>query len=134
MRLQELTGIIIECAMKVHSELGAGLLESVYEICLAHELRKHGVRVETQVPLPVVYDGTKLEAGFRIDMIVEGSVVLEIKAIESVLDVHKAQTITYLKLSGKPVALLINFNVAHLKDGIGRFENRARAAAAGGKI
>jgi GxxExxY protein len=131
MRLQQLTGTIIECAMKVHSELGAGLLESVYEVCLTHELRKCGLRVETQVALPVIYDGTKLDVGFRIDMIVEDVVVLEIKAIEGILDVHKAQVITYLKLSGKPVALLINFNVAHLKDGIRRFENRAMGAAVG---
>jgi GxxExxY protein len=130
MKLQELTGTIIECAMKVHSELGAGLLESVYEICLAHELRKRGLKVDAQVTVPVFYDGIKLDAGFRIDLLVEDTVVVEIKAVESLLEVHKAQTITYLKLSGKPVALLINFNVAHLKDGIRRFEARKPAAAA----
>ena len=131
MQLQELTGIIIECAMKVHTELGPGLLESVYEVCLAHELRKRGLRVETQVALPVFYDGERLEAGFRIDLVVEDLVVIEIKAVEGILEVHKAQVISYLRLSGKPVGLLINFNVAHLKEGIRRFNNRRLAAAAG---
>lgn len=106
--------------MKVHSLLGPGLLESAYEACLAHELRARGFRVETQVGLPVVYEGTKLEVGYRIDLLVESSVVVEVKCVETVQPVHEAQLLSYLRLSGKSVGLLINFYVAHLKDGIRR--------------
>jgi GxxExxY protein len=131
MQLDKITGLIIDCARRIHTDLGPGLLESVYEVTLAHELRKRGARVETQVALPVVYDSVKLDAGFRIDLLVEGVVIVEIKSVESLLDVHKAQVITYLRLSGKPVALLMNFNVVHLKDGIRRFTNRELAAGVG---
>ena len=112
---------VITAAMKVHSALGPGLLESAYQACLAHELRKSGLRVETEVILPVVYDGAKLDAGYRIDLLVEELVIVEIKTVEKLVPVHEAQIISYLKLSRKSLGLLINFKVAHLKDGIKRF-------------
>lgn len=107
--------------MKVHSALGPGLLESAYEACLMHELRKAGLRTESQVALPVVYDGVRIDLGYRIDLLVQDLVIVELKAVETITDVHKAQLISYLKLSGKNVGLLINFNVIHLRDGIRRF-------------
>jgi GxxExxY protein len=115
------SGAVITAAMKVHSTLGPGLLESAYEACLAHELRKAAYRVESQVGLPVVYDGIKLELGYRIDLVVEDLVIVEIKSIEAIAPIHHAQVLSYLKLSGKSLALLINFNTVHLKDGIKRF-------------
>jgi GxxExxY protein len=111
---------IVDGAFQVHSQLGAGLLESVYEVCLVHELRKRGLRAESQVAMPVVYDGIRLEAGFRIDVLVEGCVIVELKAVEALLPVHKAQLLTYLKLSGQRLGLLINFNVPLIKHGIQR--------------
>jgi len=109
--------------MKVHTELGPGLLESTYQACLQFELRESGVQSAAQVGLPVVYRGTKLELGYRIDLLVEDLVVVEIKSVEGISPVHQAQVISYLKLSGKSIGLLINFNVVHLKDGIRRFVN-----------
>lgn len=120
---QEVSHAIITAAMKVHSELGPGLLESTYQACLQHELFQSGVRSATQVGLPVVYRGVKLELGYRIDLLVEDLVIVEIKSVEAICPVHQAQVISYLKLSGKSVGLLINFNVVHLKDGIKRFVN-----------
>jgi GxxExxY protein len=117
----EISGAVINAALKIHSTLGPGLLESVYEACLAEELRSAGFQVDTQVPVPVVYGQTKLEIGFRIDLLVANTVVVEIKSVEAIAPVHQAQVLTYLRLSGKPVGLLINFNVVHLKDGIKRF-------------
>ncbi len=107
--------------MRVHSELGPGLLESAYEACLAQELRESGLYVQTQVALPVVYHGLKLDAGYRIDLLVESQVVVEIKSIDAIAPIHQAQVLSYLKLSGRSLALLINFNTLHLKDGIRRF-------------
>jgi GxxExxY protein len=104
--------------MKIHSVLGPGLLESAYQACLAHELRGRGFQVETQVALPVVYEGQKLELGYRIDLLVEKRVVVEIKCVEAIHPVHQAQLLSYLRLSGYIVGLLINFYVPHLKDGI----------------
>jgi GxxExxY protein len=98
-------------------------LESAYEACLAHELRKAGLRVETQVALPVVYDGIRLDVGYRIDILVEDAVIVEIKAWYAITAVHQAQLMSYLKLSGKTLGLLINFHVAHLKNGIKRIVN-----------
>ncbi len=112
--------IVVDAAFRVHSTLGPGLLERVYEVCLAHELRKRGLAVETQVELPVVYDGVRLDAGMRIDMLVTGKVLVELKAVETVLPVHKAQVLTYLKLTGYRLGLLINFNVPIIRDGIDR--------------
>ena len=111
---------VVDAAFTVHSTLGPGLLESIYEICLAHELAKRGLRVERQVSLPVVYDNLTLDAGMRLDMVVAESVLLELKAVEAILPIHLAQVLTYLKLSGRRLGLLINFNVVRLKDGIKR--------------
>lgn len=116
----EISHAVIKCALKVHSALGPGLLESTYEACLAHELRKEGFKVETQIALPVVYDGVKLEIGYRIDMMVNDLVILELKSVEEISRVHVAQVISYLKLSKTKLGLIINFNVLHLKDGIKR--------------
>ncbi|SRR5258707_10142142 len=117
----EVSGAIVDAAMKVHSALGPGLLESAYAVCLRHELIKRGLRVTSEVPVPVVYDGIKLEAGYRLDLVVEDAVVVELKAIEALAPIHQAQVISYLKLTGKPIGLLINFHSLHLKDGIKRF-------------
>lgn len=107
--------------MKVHSALGPGLLEKAYQVFLAHELRKAGFNVRTEVRLPVVYDGVRVELGYRIDLIVNDLVIVELKCAEKMIPVYEAQTISYLKLSGKKVGLLINFHVRHLRDGIRRF-------------
>jgi GxxExxY protein len=117
----EVSHAVIACALRVHTALGPGLLESAYEACLAHELAKAGLAVSRQVELPVVYDGITLDIGYRIDLLVEDLVIVELKAIDSINDIHKAQIISYLKLSGKSLGLIINFHVIHLKDGIKRF-------------
>ena len=119
--INQLTYNIIGCAYKVHSALGPGLLESSYEACLAYELRKLNYSIETQKSLPVVYEEVKLDAGYRIDVLVENKVLLELKSVESICDIHVAQILTYLKLSGVKIGLLINFNVKDLKEGIKRF-------------
>ena len=106
--------------MKVHSALGPGLLESAYQACLAQELRNRGIEVATQVALPVVYEGQKLEVGYRIDLVVEHRVVVEIKSVEAIHPIHEAQLLSYMRLSGMSVGLLINFNVMHLRQGIKR--------------
>ncbi len=116
----ELTNKIIGCAIKVHTQLGPGLLESAYQECLYYELRKAGLFVEKEKALPLVYEEVKLEIGYRIDLFVEREVVIEVKAVEALNDVHLAQVLTYLKLANKKLGLLLNFNVAHLKDGIRR--------------
>ena len=118
-----LTGKIIQCAIEVHRGLGPGLLESAYEECLCYELRLAGLRFERQVPLPVVYKEVKLDCGYRQDVVVEGKVLLELKTVETLLPIHEAQLLTYLKLSGIRTGLLMNFNVAVLKDGIKRMVN-----------
>ncbi len=120
MTANEVSHHIITAAMKVHSALGPGLLESTYEACLAHELRKAGLKIEMQVGLPVIYDGIKLELGYRIDMLVNDLVVVELKSVEEISRVHVAQVLSYMKLSKKQLGLIINFNVLRLKDGIKR--------------
>lgn len=119
----KLTSEIIAAAIEVHRRLGPGLLESAYEACLAYELRERGVKVLTQIGLPVIYDEVELEVGYRIDLLVEDTVIIELKAVEKVIALHEAQLISYLKLSGRKVGLLLNFNVAVLKDGITRRVN-----------
>jgi len=114
---------ILGSALKVHRALGPGLLESAYEACLAHELAKSGLQPQRQVPMPVRYDGIELELGYRLDLLVAGLVVVEIKAVERVTDVHRAQLISYLKLGGYRLGYLLNFNVKMLKDGISRMAN-----------
>jgi len=111
----------IGCAIEVHRELGPGLLESAYETCLAHELSRAGIRFALQVPVPVVYKGVLLECGYRIDVLVEDELVVEIKAVTEILGIHEAQILTYLKLAKLKTGLLINFNVPTLKQGIKRF-------------
>jgi GxxExxY protein len=121
MEINDLTYSIIGCAYKVHSNLGPGLLESTYEACLMQELLKNNHNVRNQVPLPLIYDNIKLEVGYRVDLLVENSVILELKSVDEISPVHKAQLLTYLKLSGISIGLLINFNVLDLKKGITRF-------------
>jgi GxxExxY protein len=116
----DLTKEIIGAAIEVHRELGPGLLESAYEICLCYELRSRGLQVECQVPLPVTFKGVRLDCGYRIDAVVKDTVVVELKSVEKVTDLHRAQLLTYLRLSGKKLGLLLNFNVPVLKDGIVR--------------
>lgn len=120
----ELSNKVIGCAMKVHSALGPGLLESAYEECLYYELKKTGFNVERQKPMPLVYDGLKMDCGYKLDLLVEGKLVLELKSVDALNDIFLAQTITYLKLSNLRLGLLINFNVLHLKDGIKRVVNQ----------
>jgi GxxExxY protein len=124
MKADEITGAIIDAAMKIHSVLGPGLLESVYETCLRHELTKRGLNVQSQVWLPVIYDGIEIEGGYKIDLLVNDEVVVELKTVEHLLALHQAQLLSYLKLSNKTIGLLINFNVVHLRDGIKRMVNR----------
>jgi len=111
---------IIGAAYQVHTELGPGLLESTYEVCLEYELSKRGFKVERQKSLPVVYDEIKLDAGYRIDLLVEDSIIVELKSVSSIEPIHKAQIMTYLKLSEMKLGLLLNFNVTDMKKGINR--------------
>jgi len=120
MEINKITEQILGCAYKVHTELGPGLLESAYEECMYYELFHSGLSVEKQKALPLVYHEVKLEIGYRIDILVENQVVIEIKSVESLTDVHIAQVLTYLKLSHCKIGLLINFNVSSLKNGIKR--------------
>ena len=118
--VERLAAEVVDGAFKVHSSLGPGLLESVYEICLAHELNKRGLKFQTQVAFPIVYDDVRLDAGLRIDLLVENQLVVELKAVETTLPLFGAQLLTYLKLTNKRLGLLINFNVPKIKDGIKR--------------
>jgi GxxExxY protein len=119
-KLNTISYDIIGCAYKVHAELGPGLLESTYEVCLMHEILQLGYHVERQKELPVVYKNKKLDAGYRIDLLVENLVIVELKSVDSIAPIHEAQLLTYLKLSNKQLGLLINFNVCDLKKGIMR--------------
>jgi GxxExxY protein len=119
----DLTGRIIGCAMKVHTVLGAGLLESAYEACLCYELKKADLKVEQQKPIPLIYEEVKLNCGYRLDLLVEDRIIVEIKAVESLNPLASAQLLTYLKLYNRKIGLLINFNVQHLRDGIKRIAN-----------
>jgi GxxExxY protein len=123
---EEITEKILSAAMKVHTALGAGCLESTYDACLRCQLRQDGVRFDHQLRLPVLYDNVQVDAGYRIDFLVENCVVVELKAVEKLLPLHIAQVLTYLKLSGHDVGLLINFNVPHLRNGIKRIMNGFR--------
>ena len=116
-----LTEQAIGCAIEVHRALGPGLLEAVYEECLCHELHENGLGFQRQIPVPVTYKAVNLETGFRADLVIEKELLIEIKAVERLLPVHQAQVLTYLKLSGIPKGLLLNFNTRVLKDGIRRF-------------
>lgn len=120
--IEEVAKILIDAAIKVHRALGPGLLESAYQICLAYELRKRGLRVECEVPQPVEYDGQLLETGYRIDMIVEGMIIVENKAVEALLPIHQAQLLTYMRLRKCTLGFLLNWHVTLLKDGIKRMK------------
>ncbi|RIJ48432.1 GxxExxY protein [Maribellus luteus] len=120
METNELTGKIIQCAIEVHKALGPGLLESSYKECLFFELQEAGLKVEKENALPLVYKDVKLDCGYRIDLLVEDQIVVELKSVEALNDVHMAQILTYLKLQKLRYGLLINFNVARLKDGLKR--------------
>jgi len=122
-KLNKITEIIIGVAIGIHKALGPGLLESAYEACMVYDLTQTGLRVEQQKPLPVVYREVKLECGYRLDLLVENEVIVEIKSTEKFLPIHKAQLLSYLRLAGCEVGLLINFNVEVLKDGIQRVVN-----------
>jgi GxxExxY protein len=121
MEFDELSNRVIGCAIEVHRALGPGLLESTYEQCLAHELNLSGIEFRLQHPLPVDYKGIRLDCGYRIDVLVEASLILELKSVEEVKGIHEAQLLTYMKLAGVNTGLLINFNVIRLKNGIKRF-------------
>jgi GxxExxY protein len=115
---------ILAAAMKVHSAIGSGLLESAYEACLAHELRKEGLPLERQIALPIVYDGEQLDAGYRLDLWIERRVIVEVKSVERLLPIHGSQLLSYLRLSNSKLGYLLNFNVVHMKDGIKRIINK----------
>ena len=121
--LSALSGKVIQHAMQVHSALGPGLLESAYEICLAHELQQAGLSVARQVALPVRYRGLHLEAAYRLDLVVNDTLVVEVKAVEKMLPLHVAQLLSYLRMGDFRLGLLINFNVTHLRQGIKRVAN-----------
>lgn len=118
--VNSVTGLIIGAAIDVHRSLGPGLLESAYQACLDHELSLRGVEHDTQVPLPVRYKSTRLDCGYRLDFVVRGCVIVEVKSVDRLLPIHEAQVLTYLKLTRLPAALLINFNVRSLRHGIRR--------------
>jgi GxxExxY protein len=123
MNHNQIVDIVVETAVDIHRRLGPGLLESVYCIILAHELTKRGLRVEREVPIPVVWDGFTIELGFRADLIVEGIILLELKSVESLAAVHKKQVLTYLRVMDLRLGLLLNFGAALMKDGIHRIAN-----------
>jgi len=122
-KFNQITESIIGAAIKVHSALGSGLLESSYEACLAFEIAESGLKIERQKPLPLIYRDIKLDCGYRLDLLVEKAVIVEIKTVDCLMPIHKAQLLSYLKLSGCKVGLLINFNVKVLKEGIVRVVN-----------
>jgi len=122
-KLDQITDSIIGAAIEVYRALGPGLLESAYETCLSFELTENGLKIERQKPLPVVYRGVELDCGYRLDLLIEDAVIVEVKVVDSLAPIHKAQLLSYLKLSGYKVGLLINFNVKVLKDGIVRMVN-----------
>jgi len=122
--INERTGEVVDAAMKVHNFRGPGLLESSYEACLAHELKLRGLSISTQLPIPLVYEGLQLEVGYRADLLVENAIIVELKAVDKLIPVHEAQLLSYLRLTGFRVGLLINFHEEHLKDGIRRRVNR----------
>ena len=121
MEFDELSNRVIGCALTVHRELGPGLLESTDEQCLAHELKLNGIVFKLQYPLPVEYKGVRLECGYRVDLFIEEKLIIELKCVEQIKGIHEAQLLTYMKLAGVKIGLLMNFNVAKLKNGIKRF-------------
>ena len=122
--LNEITSKILEFSIKVHKSLGPGMLEGAYEICLMHERVRHGFKVERQKKLPIVYDGIRLDAGYRLDLLVNDSVIVEVKAVERLHPVHEAQLLSYLRMTNVKLGLLINFNMKLLRDGVKRVVNK----------
>jgi GxxExxY protein len=123
-RLNQLAKIALDCSFRVHTALGPGLLESSYKACLGYELAEAGLSAAVEVPVPLVYHGQKLaEVGYRVDVLVEDELIIEIKSVDAILPVHRAQLLSYLRLSNRRLGLLINFNTVHLKNGIGRIVN-----------
>ena len=120
--INQITEKIIGCAIQVHKELGPGLLESAYEECLMYELKQAGLNAERQVPVPIVYKEIKLDCGYRIDILVEKQVIIELKAVDALIPVHEAQILTQMKFAKKEIGLLINFNVTLLKNGLKRYK------------
>lgn len=123
MDLEEIASEIVDAAIKVHKALGPGLLESAYQQCLIYELKKRGLKVDSEVAMPVMYDGMKIDAGYRMDIVVDGLIVIENKTVEKIMPIHQAQLLTYLKLSGMNLGFLLNWNVSIMKDGIKRIVN-----------
>ena len=119
-KIEAIAADIVDCAIKIHKELGPGLLESAYQRCMAHELQKRNREVQTEVLLPITYDGQQIDAGYRIDMLVDGLIIIENKTVEQLLPIHMAQLMTYLKLSGNQIGFLLNWNVKLMKYGIRR--------------
>ena len=134
MEINELSGVVIDAAMKVHTPLGAGLLEHPYKVCLRHELAKRGIEVRSEVTLPVVYDGITIDIGYRLDLLVEDALIVELKAVEQITSLHRALLLTYLKLTKKSLGLIINFNTPHLKNGILRLINSSSASSASSAV
>ena len=127
MDMNEISGTIIDKAMIVHTALGPGLLEQPYQVCLKHELLKQGMKVVSEVAMPVIYDGVAIELGYRLDLLVEDTVIVELKSAHSIVPIYSTQLLTYLRLSNKPLGLLSNFGARHLKDGIVRLINSPSA-------
>ena len=121
MEFDEVSNRVIGCAIEVHRHLGPGLLESAYEQCLAHELSRNGIGFQLQLALPVQYKDVRLDCGYRIDILVENQLIVELKSVEEIRGIHEAQLLTYMKSAGMKIGLLMNFNVTKLKDGIQRF-------------
>jgi GxxExxY protein len=132
MELNQLTERVIGACIEIHRALGPGLLESAYEECLCHELKLAGIEFERQQPLPVAYKGVKLDCGYRLDLVVEGKLIVELKTVQELLPIHEAQLLTYLKVSGLTLGLLINFNVPVLRRGIKRIVNNFRETSSAG--
>ena len=126
MNENEIAKVVVDAAFKIHTKLGPGLLESAYQTFLVYELKKRGLTVESEVGMPVQYDGVKVDIGYRADLLIEKSVIVELKSVEKVIDIHKKQLLTYLKMSDLRLGLLINFNVPLIKDGITRIANNLK--------
>jgi GxxExxY protein len=124
MKPEQISGLVVDAAYHIHSRLGPGLLESVYEVLMLHELTKRGLRVERQVAVPLSYDGVVVDLAFRADLLVEDLLIVELKSVDALTTIHRKQLLTYLKVSGKPVGLLIHFNASLIKDGIVRLVNQ----------
>ena len=124
MNENEIAKVVVDAAFIIHKQVGPGLLESAYQAFLVYELKKRGLFVESEIPMPVQYDGVQVDIGYRADLLIEKSVIVELKSVEKVIDIHKKQLLTYLKISDLRLGLLINFNVPLIKDGITRIANR----------